>query len=330
MLEYWRRTLSREPSAGIVSAAIAAIAVCAYVVAVDAGAGRAFGAAASSRAAPCRWYTNAFPALRGGTLTDVGGTARDDVWVVGYVRGSNTSVAFHWNGRSWRRSPIGRGEVRALAAFGVDDVWAVGLETTRDGNFVGLIVHWDGQRWRRVQLPRGVLGASLWDVGGSRPDDVWAVGSSSSVDGLTLAERAVALHWDGRRWQTVPLPPPARRPTPADPGEPKPPVVIDIEGFPHGVAARSRSDAWIVGSTGGDPSSPLAWHWNGVRWRLVGAPGPPQLRGLEAVTIVARDDVWAMGPGDDRVVHWDGRRWHVPPQPKPQRDSEVNALASGR
>ena len=158
---------------------------------------------------------------------------------------------------------------------------------------------------------------------------MWAVGSSGSVDGLTLTERALALHWDGRRWQTVPLPRGAM-PPPADPGEPKPPVVIDSEGFPQGVAARSRSDAWIVGSTGGDPSSPLAWHWNGVRWRLVGAPGPPQLRGLEAVTIVSRDDVWATGPGDDRVVHWDGRRWHVPPQPKPQRDTEVNALASGR
>src|SRR5262249_29708292 len=89
-----------------------------------------------------------------------------------------------------------------------------------------------------------------------------------------------------------------------------------------GVAAFSRTDAWAVGwsvSFGGSGYKTLAEHWDGTRWSVVPTANTAMRNNtLRGVSVLAPDDVWAVGQQDDGsgnamtlVEHWDGHRWSV-------------------
>ena len=68
-----------------------------------------------------------------------------------------------------------------------------------------------------------------------------------------------------------------------------------------------------IGGTGPDDVWAVGWgifHWDGLAWTRV---DPPELRGygtaLNALSVVARDNVWAVGV-NGRVAHFDGTTWH--------------------
>jgi hypothetical protein len=82
-----------------------------------------------------------------------------------------------------------------------------------------------------------------------------------------------------------------------------------------GVDALSATEAWGVGS---DHNTALTERWDGTTWRRVKTPPPDPDTGddLRSVSIVAMDDVWAVGYtrlADFHVrpliEHWDGKRW---------------------
>jgi hypothetical protein len=142
-------------------------------------------------------------------------------------------------------------------------------------------------------------GASdLYGVTARGPDDVWAVGSSSS-DGFTTT-RTLIEHWDGTAWTLV------RSPNPDD---------FQNE-LTHVAAGRDGS----LFATGHTSTGTLLMHRTHGRWRTMAAPAPP--RGfssayLEGLVVRNRDNVWLAGGGQRSsdgaerplMAHWDGSHW---------------------
>jgi hypothetical protein len=245
-----------------------------------------------------------------------------DAWAVGRLQ--SAGLALHWNSRFkdrfgytwWARVPV----PRALAPAGLDsvamvsrrDVWAIGE---------GAVLRWRGT-WSRLGAPGFVRGGSalavtrvpgtsgVWITGydsdldewhaalwtGSRWEDsivapglihnrpgrniaavstsnAWIVGRAPEQNGSALI-----FHWDGSSWNPVP-----ELPLPGGPAS-------ELSG----VAARSASDVWAVGSyrTSSGATRSLMLHWNGTRWSRLAAPGP----GLSEVAIVPGSrQAWAVG-----------------------------------
>lgn len=100
--------------------------------------------------------------------------ASNDVWAVGrqYHRpGVYVGLIAHWDGSVWSLVRDGMGgdanhELYGIAAFGPDDVWAVGAQhETSNSYYHTLAEHWDGTAWS--------LGASL-----DGPYGTWFVGAA--------------------------------------------------------------------------------------------------------------------------------------------------------
>ena len=118
---------------------------------------------------------------------------------------------------------------------------------------------------------------------------------------------ALALHWNGHRWQQVPT---------ASLGT--------MNARLDSVAVVTAKDAWAVGYAGQDT---LIEHWNGTRWLRAASPNPPGQDLLGAVTAISPDDIWAVGEdytsgstGDTTLTlaeHWNGSSWTQVPAKNP-------------
>jgi hypothetical protein len=75
---------------------------------------------------------------------------------------------------------------RVLWMSGRDDIWSL-------DEFSQSLLHWDGSAWSST-TPHTAAGdlVSFADIGGSGPNDIWAVGSATA-------------HWDGKSWSTPTL-----------------------------------------------------------------------------------------------------------------------------
>jgi hypothetical protein len=122
-------------------------------------------------------------------LDDVLALAADDVWVVGRDA-HDAPFGAHWDGKTWRLSPIPHGEnvpgpVR-LAAGPNGEVWAAAGDR-------GLIAHWNGHRWllRGHFKPSGNWAIPALSVA-IRGDEVWAI--------VDIGPLTTVVRWNGSRW----------------------------------------------------------------------------------------------------------------------------------
>jgi hypothetical protein len=149
--------------------------------------------------------------------------------------------------------------------------------------------------WRVVRVPSSVvLPADLADVSASGPANAWAVGEEAET-GISRGTPLI-LRWNGRAWAKVRLR-----------GLPGP-------GGLFAVSARSRSDAWVLGT---DKSGTVLLHWNGRRWRTVGFPGQATAT-MNTVAAAPDGSAWLAGSrkdaaGNDEILveRWNGAAWHV-------------------
>jgi hypothetical protein len=130
-----------------------------------------------------------------GELLAVTARASDDVWASGTDEATGSTLMLHWDGSAWSVVPSPNGPksenvLDDLAAFGANDVWAVGssysdLSVTSQT----LAEHWNGIAWSVVPAPNpaGSYNA-LVGMGGLPGGQVWAVGATGSK---TLALRAL-------------------------------------------------------------------------------------------------------------------------------------------
>jgi hypothetical protein len=241
-----------------------------------------------------------FPILR-----SVAVASADDVWAVG------DGLIEHWNGNRWRlvsAAPGGnRPEFKGVTALASNDVWAVGRrqDTSTQGYPMTLIEHWDGSSWTVVPSPNGsTTGSQLLGVDAVSANDIWAVGSSSTL--AAPYENTLIEHWDGSSWSIIPSP-------------------IPSGGYfnkLNGVAVVAANDIWAVGSYSGSTNhnQTLIEHWDGSSWSIVPSPnGGAYGNHLQSVAARAANDGWAVGAsnngGNSLILHWDGASWSVVPSP---------------
>jgi hypothetical protein len=192
-----------------------------------------------------------------GVQCDVSGTAKDDAWIVGW-----DGLAMHYDGLGWKLVDTGGADLLSVWAATRDRVFAVG-----DGH----ILQWDGKSFVATTF----AGKSFRAVGGSGPDDAWAVGK----DG-------VVMHWDGTGWTSVSV------------------TTASLSGaYLNGVWALGPRDVWIVGW---NATSALAFHWDGTAWSDTSTS---KIGGFYDVWAARSDDVWATV--EHGIAHWDGVAWKM-------------------
>jgi hypothetical protein len=152
--------------------------------------------------------------------------------------------------------------------------------------------------------------------------DAWAVGSFANPAD-DAGRDGLAEHWDGQRWQQLPIP-----------------SVLHFDEKLLAVSASAANDAWAVGSTnkiGFASTNPLAEHWNGTAWTTV--PTPLGIGGsksiLDGVVTFSASNAWAVGRSRGAralVEHWDGSAWSLVavPDPTPPVNSTIaSSLLTG-
>jgi hypothetical protein len=183
-----------------------------------------------------------------------------------------------------------------IAVLSAGEAWAVGSVGADPLDPAGVVLErWDGNAWIAEEGPNpGSETNGLDDVDASEPNDVWAVGRTSSFAG----ERPLVVRYDGTSWTSVTLP-------------------SDVTGVLTGVEALTPNDVWVVGTTGDaatDANRALVLHWDGELWANVdlgkaAGNGPSSLNDITGVE--GTNDLWAVGQLRDRpmALYSDGRRW---------------------
>lgn len=201
-------------------------------------------------------------------LTGAAVISRDDAWAVGYsISPTVRSILMHWDGTAWSLvdgPPASAGALFAIKAFASDDVWAVGTEGYFDNTSTTLTLHWDGTAWTKIPSPNVEMQNSLVGIDGMVPDDVWAVGSSTTS--------TLAMHWDGTTWTLVLTP-------------------VITGGQFYAVKVIRPTIICAVGTSSGQP---LSERWDGTQWHTI--PTPPTEPSSILFAIAGRHDaLWAAG-----------------------------------
>jgi len=243
-------------------------------------------------------------------LLGVDAVSNNDVWAVGWAQDPNSpafvkrTLTEHFNGSVWtivpspNRSNDTISQLYSVSGTASNDVWAVG--SSQDGKLPSrtLIQHWDGTAWSVVSSPNpDTQFNELRGIAAISANDAWAVGYRGGTKDETPIETFI-LHWNGAGWTQVASP--------------------NVAGANQlfGITAISAGDIWAVGSVSG---APLALHWNGSTWGVVGVGVGSGLsaESFAAVTGSSANDVWAVGKGKGiftnqvfaTIRHWDGSRW---------------------
>ena len=154
-------------------------------------------------------------------------------------------------------------------------------------------------------------------------NDVWAVGVYYEL--TEERQQALILHWDGTLWSQIE----------------SPSLGSNAAGLDD-VVAISANDIWAVGAYGmadGKQSFALLEHWDGTQWTIFPSPNPgSRVNGLDGVSAVSPDDVWAVGTYADYqedggfgafktlAMHWDGSKWEVVHSPNGEGYSHAYEL----
>jgi hypothetical protein len=220
-------------------------------------------------------------------LVAVDAAGPNDVWATGLYWDAQThahSVILHWDGKAWRRVPLGAPSLGLVAprrecdtstglagitVVSATDVWAVGDATT---------CHYNGSAWTEVPSPQprpefGEFSYPLEDVSAAAPNDIWAVGARVVDTGYEVEWEALAEHWDGTHWTFNPV------------EQPEGQILLGVDAVP-------ADDVWAVGN---DDYGATIVHWNGSEWTHVPTPASGQGGRLGGIGSTAPDDLWAAG-----------------------------------
>lgn len=199
-------------------------------------------------------------------------TSATDIWAIGSLLVDEEELFFlfeHWDGTHWTAtiSESGDAFLMGASADAPNDGWAVGFSGAQNDDSGTLSMHYDGSGWEQVATPDVGAGANqLNGVLALAPDDVWAVGFSTSVPPPQQAPTLTLIeHYDGTKWSVVSSP---------NVG----PNSIYQSNRLFGVTANSPTDVWAFGSfffaNGSEQQSTLLLHWNGTSWKIVPSPDP--------------------------------------------------------
>jgi hypothetical protein len=237
------------------------------------------------------WTIASAPIIKNGVLNAVSDDAPNDAWAVGWKQvslGGNETRAVglleHWDGKSWSvaRNPTGYKYFAAsgVVAFSATDSWALSAELPGSATPTW-ILHWNGVKWSLAKKLSTSGGA--YSIGGSSPDDVWAV-AYSGFSRVSFFE-----HWDGHTWTNYP----------------------DPSGISTMVAASGPRGAVSIGSACiGECQTRMmgSASWDGSTWTNVPISAPKWSTSPTIGGIVAFPDGSALALGSNRSGTL-SRRW---------------------
>ena len=206
-----------------------------------------------------------------GAFLSVWGPSPTEVYAVG--GNPDAGVIFRFDGEDWSRDETVPADVPLLNWIDgtSGEVWVVGNE--------GVALHQTATGWERVDTG---IDAPLWGVWGAAPDDLWAVGGDTAMNG----SKPRLAHYDGVAWAEVELPAHNR------------PESTRALFKVWGTAA---DNVFAVGMDG------LILHYDGAAW----AQSPFALTNdLISLWGSGPDDIVAVGGRSNGVVaRWDGASW---------------------
>jgi len=268
------------------------------------------------------------------SLGIIAGSSANDIWAVGDGLGGFLE---HWDGSAWRAvdtpappRSIYSYSFSSVSVLSPTSAWVVGRAMERtfikgDGNGdLALTAHWDGKAWSIVSTPNlhaDLNGTELADVVALAPDNVWAVGSTSSIE---RGQLALIEHWDGKAWSVVSNPQPQG---------------MDSKGTAAlwSLAPLSPSDIWAAGFyelPGAVSMRYLVEHWDGRAWSIVPTPAPARkLDNLRHIVAISDHDVWAL-TYNGSLLNWNGKVWRLSTLPNADQNgysvSNLAALPNGQ
>jgi hypothetical protein len=237
-------------------------------------------------------------------------------WSVGYYAHSRPLIE-RWDGASWSQvtAPmVGTVETSLLgvAAWGSTGM-AVGHFTDTGNNVHPAAEVLRNGAWHLATPHSPLNDSSLIDVARvPGTNTAWAVGYASNQT-QTLVD-----FWNGTGWKRFPSPSPGT-----------------LYDYLDGIAARSPSDVWAVGTqSDGARQSTLIEHWNGAAWSVV--PSPDAGTGASLSAVVASPALgpraWAVGAHEDSTganrtltERYDGSAWKIIPSVDPAANSDFLA-----
>jgi cysteine-rich repeat protein len=224
-------------------------------------------------------------------LYGIGGSASNDVWVVGA-----TGTILHWNGSAWATETSG-------VLVNLEDAWAASTTDAWAVGATGTILYWNGAVWTPESA--GGYTGSLNAVWGSSASDVWAAGNAGKilrrtgwiwvdsasgttrhlygVWGLTtdfvwaVGVSATVRRWDGTTWTDA-----------------SPAGTTSLSW----VSGSSTTDVWAVGLSG------YIFHWNGTAW----SSSRNGVSAFNGVWAASPSLAWVVGAGG-AIRMWNGTAW---------------------
>ena len=210
------------------------------------------------------------PTDLGFPVTDVWGTASDNVFAVG----GGPEIA-HYDGTSWSSMDAAGADHTLWGVWGTSgtDIFAVG-----DG---GTVLHYDGASW---SLMDAGVSDGLTGVWGAAPNAVFAVGAAG------------ARFYDGEAWSSM-------SEVEGSPwwvwGTSVDDVHFQDVAGTRGVWGSSPSDIFAVGRAG------EIWHYDGASWTEMDSGTDAYLLGVWGSS---PRDVYAVGDAGT-ILHYDGTSW---------------------
>jgi hypothetical protein len=148
-----------------------------------------------------KWSSTRFntAAYCGGSMVT---TSPSNGWLLG------TNQAEHFTGRHWTKVSLPKlGSVISATAVSAHDIWAAGgrfnaLHLARSTAF---FTHYNGHVWRTVGFPAIKLPKNgylyPYDIAAASANNIWA-----AVTVFPAGAQSFLLHWNGSKWQKIPLP----------------------------------------------------------------------------------------------------------------------------
>jgi|HubBroStandDraft_1064217.scaffolds.fasta_scaffold06907_1 hypothetical protein len=184
-----------------------------------------------------------------------------NVWVFN----QETGAFLRWDGRQWSEGsvPAPPGDALAVTSalvLGHCDVWAFGATVGAKGGELPFAARFSGHSWHVVSLPR-TAGPLVSAASAASRQDIWVtIGFAGQLAFPASGSGGSLLHWNGRRWEPVPLP-----------------AVLADGGDPTSVVAVSDHDVWVGGGAPDLKPGGLAGmsaRWNGRTWHISRLPQP--------------------------------------------------------
>jgi len=338
----WTVVPSVNPSATTLNAVSARTATDAWAVGENQGAGDDAGLQIfAERWNGTRWQQAPTPNIvrQDERLLGVSASGPNDAWAVGNTNSisaaSHDTLAARWDGTAWTivPTPAAASGGRLASLYGVADLgpanaWAVGQG--KDAR--PLAEHWDGTAWSIVPVPvpavpsgTSFANAVLSKISAVSATDIWAVGTTTAIQGTSNVRFTLAMHYNGTAWSIV-----------------KTANTTEPTGL-NGVTAISATNAWAVGNgfnnvhdtSATAANKPVIEHWDGTAWSIVASPAG--LISVDRISAASATDIWASAQAPlqtiagvpvpvAKTLHWNGTAWSVMPGPTA---SDPNTAVTG-